>query len=62
MYFVASDGNPCNVGSPALIEANKIPVRQEIQVGRLSEIKRSGNPVYASETKPQSRKNLSNVI
>ena len=43
VYFVASDGNPCDVSSQALIEANKIPVRQKIQVGRLSEIKRSGN-------------------
>ena len=43
VYFVVSDGNPCDVGSQTLFEANKVPVKQEIQVGRLSEIKRSGN-------------------
>ena len=43
VYFVASDGNPCDEGSQDLIEANKIPIKETLQVGKFSEIKKEAN-------------------
>ena len=42
-YFVTSNGSPCDKGSKALIEANKIPVKCTLQVGNINEIKKSNN-------------------
>ena len=37
VYIVASDGSPCDEGSRGLIEANKIPRKQTLQIGSISE-------------------------
>ena len=42
-YFIASDGSPCDEGSRALIEVNKIPVKLTLQVCNISETKKSNN-------------------
>ena len=39
VYLVASDESPCDEGSRALIHANKIPIKQKLQVGNINEIK-----------------------
>ena len=43
VYLVACDGSPCDEDSRALIDANKIPIKQKLQVGNINEIKRHNN-------------------
>ena len=42
-YFVASNGDPCDEGCRTLIEANKIPAKQALQIGSIKETKRNNN-------------------
>ena len=42
-YFVASNGDPCDKGYRTLIEANKIPAKQALQIGSVNETKRINN-------------------
>ena len=42
-YFVANDECPCDEGSRALIEANKIPAEQTLHVGKINETRRSNS-------------------
>ena len=43
VYFITSNGCPCDEGSKALLEANKIPMKCTVQVGSINALKKNNN-------------------
>ena len=65
-YFIASDENPCDKGSRVLIEANKIPDKQTVSVGNISETRRNNNKylfgLCVQEGNPESQQIIKNNL
>ena len=59
IYFVDVNGTACDHGAQKLIESNKIPEKQLLQVGNINEMKRSNNKYLFSlcirEDSPESQ-------
>lgn len=43
VYFVSSNGEPCDDGAKGLLKTNKIPAKQDANIGTIIESKRSNN-------------------
>ena len=65
VYFIASDGSPCDNGSRVVIDANEFPANQTICVGTIGEtgeVITSICSVHAFEEKTESQQIMKNNL
>ena len=48
VYFITSNRSPCDEGSKALLEANKIPIKCTVQVGSINALKKITTDTFSA--------------